>query len=189
MAQNPFDTIHPEDRARCEEAIASLAQTPGLSLELEHRIRRKDGTWGWVEGTFTSLFDDPDVGGLLATLRDITERKRAEEVLRASEARQTFLVGLGDHVRGLTNAAEIPPPPPKPSAVTSGSPDASMERWIRPMSIFASNATGPTEASKAWPGTSGSMTSAICSRYTARAGRSWSTPAGEDARTTGTGGV
>ena len=107
VARNPFDTIHPEDRARCEEAFASLTQTPGLSLELEHRIRRKDGTWGWVEGTFTSLFDDPDVGGLLATLRDITERKRAEEVLRASEARQTFLVGLGDHVRGLTNAAEI----------------------------------------------------------------------------------
>jgi len=107
MAQNPFDTIHPEDRARCEEAFSSLAQTPGLSLDLEHRIRRKDGTWGWVEGTFTSLFDDPDVGGLMATVRDSTERKQAEEVLRASEARQTFLVELGDQVRGLSDPSAI----------------------------------------------------------------------------------
>ena len=107
MAQNPFDTIHPEDRPRCEEAMTRLASSPGLSLELEHRIRRKDGAWGWVEGTFTSLFDDPDVGGLLATVRDITDRKHAEEALRAGEARQTFLLELGDRVRGLTDAAEI----------------------------------------------------------------------------------
>jgi PAS domain S-box-containing protein len=81
LALDPFETIHPEDRPRCEE----LADTPGLSLRLEHRVRHKDGTWRWVEGTFSSLFDDPDVGGLLATLRDVTERKRAEEALRVSE--------------------------------------------------------------------------------------------------------
>ena len=107
MTRDPFGEIHPEDRPRCEEAMTRLASSPGLSLELEHRVRRKDGTWGWVEGTFTSLFDDPDVGGLLATVRDITDRKNAEEALRASEARQTFLLELGDRVRGLTDAAEI----------------------------------------------------------------------------------
>jgi len=85
MALDPFERIHPEDRPRCEEVFEELANTPGLSISLEHRVRHKDGTWRWVEGTFSSLFDDPDVGGLLATVRDVTERKRAEQALRASE--------------------------------------------------------------------------------------------------------
>jgi len=79
VAGNPFDSIHPEDRPRCEEALGRLASNPGLSLDLEHRVRHEDGTWRWVEGTFTSLLDDPDVGGLSATVRGITVRKRAEE--------------------------------------------------------------------------------------------------------------
>ena len=38
-----------------------------------------------MEVTFASLFEDPEVGGLLATVRDVTERKRTEEALRESE--------------------------------------------------------------------------------------------------------
>lgn len=84
---DPFDSMHPEDRPRCEEAFERLAKTPGLSLELEHRVRRKDGEWRWVEATFTSLFDDPAVAGLVATVRDVTERKGAEAALTESEER------------------------------------------------------------------------------------------------------
>jgi PAS domain S-box-containing protein len=85
LALDTFERVHPEDLPRYEEAFEKLTNTPGLSLHLEHRVRHKDGTWCWVEGTFANLFDDPDVGGLLATARDVTERKRAEEALRASE--------------------------------------------------------------------------------------------------------
>jgi len=62
VERHPFDTIHPEDRPRCEEAFQRLLNTAGLSLELEHRVRHKDGSWCWVEGTFASLFGDPEVG-------------------------------------------------------------------------------------------------------------------------------
>jgi PAS domain S-box-containing protein len=85
MSLDPFERMHPEDRPRCEEAFEELADAPGLSIRLEHRVRHKDGTWRWVGGTFSSLFDDPEVGGLLATVRDVTEPKRVEEALRASE--------------------------------------------------------------------------------------------------------
>jgi PAS domain S-box-containing protein len=100
MARNPFDSIHPEDRPRCEEALARLVNSPGLSLDLEHRVRHKDGTWRWMEGTFTSLYDDPGVGGLLATVRDITERKRQEQ-------RQDFLLKLSDVLRSTDDAEAI----------------------------------------------------------------------------------
>jgi PAS domain S-box-containing protein len=84
---DPLERMHPEDRPRCEEAFGELLRNPGLSLQIEHRVRHKDGSWRWVEGTFASLFDDPEVGGLLATVRDVTEDKRAEEALRESEER------------------------------------------------------------------------------------------------------
>ncbi len=107
VALDPFERMHPEDRPRCEEAFEELLGTPGLSVDLEHRVRHKDGTWRWVEGTFTSLFDDPDVGGLLATVRDITARKRAEEALRESEERQAFLLELEDALRPIADAVEV----------------------------------------------------------------------------------
>src|SRR5215216_4603655 len=99
VARNPFDSIHPEDRPRCEEAFGRLRNTPGLSLDLEHRFRHKDGSWRWAQGTFEGLFDDPEIGGLVATVRDVTEKKRAEEALRESEERQAFLLELSDALR------------------------------------------------------------------------------------------
>jgi PAS domain S-box-containing protein len=104
---DPFEQIHPDDRPRCEVAFEQLLRTPGLSLELEHRLRHRDGTWRWVEGTFASLFEDPDVGGLLAAVRDVTERKRTEEALRESEERQAFLLELEDAVRPIADAVEV----------------------------------------------------------------------------------
>ena len=60
---HPSERIHPDDRSRCEEVFGKLLRTPGLSLELEHRARHKDGGWHWVEVTLQSLFDDQEVGG------------------------------------------------------------------------------------------------------------------------------
>src|SRR5918994_2829996 len=107
MALDPFDSIHPEDRPCCAEAFERLASTPGLSLDLEHRVRHKNGTWRWVEGTFNSLFDDPDVGGLLATVRDITGRKEAEERLRRAARLDEFRVVLADALRPLFDPSEV----------------------------------------------------------------------------------
>jgi PAS domain S-box-containing protein len=107
VARNTFDSIHPEDRPRCQEAFERLLATPGLSLGLEHRFRHKDGSWRWAEGTFEGLFDDPEIGGLVATVRDVTEKKRAEESLRESEERQAFLLELSDVLRPLSDAVEI----------------------------------------------------------------------------------
>jgi PAS domain S-box-containing protein len=92
VGRDPFETIHPEDRPRCEEALEALLRAPGLSLKLEHRIKHKNGEWRWVEGTFVSLFDDPEVGGILATVRDVTERRRAEKALEESEERHRLTV-------------------------------------------------------------------------------------------------
>ena len=102
MALDPFEKIHPDDRARCREALLQLASTRGMSLNLAHRFQHKDGTWRWAEGTFTSLFHEPAIGGLVANVRDVTARKTAERATQESEERFRLLVeGTRDYAMFL----------------------------------------------------------------------------------------
>ncbi len=83
-----FDTVHPDDHARIVSALGQLlASGPGATANLEFRAVRKDGTIWWGEANATNLLDDPSVAGVVVNYRDVSERKRAEEALRTSEAR------------------------------------------------------------------------------------------------------
>ena len=87
VGSNPFELghIHPDDVERCEALLRGLADEPGRSVTIEHRYRHKTKGWRWLEGSFTDLFHDPAIGGLVTNFRDVTERKRAEEALREND--------------------------------------------------------------------------------------------------------
>jgi len=77
-------TLHPEDRAEIDATFWRVG--PAVpSLDLTFRGIRKDGQVIWVEGRYRYL---PEDGGILAVLRDITERRHAEEML--AEANETL---------------------------------------------------------------------------------------------------
>jgi two-component system, LuxR family, sensor kinase FixL len=80
MAINGCAVIHPGDIASLAHTFQHLLAIPGLVDTHQFRCRHKDGTWRWVEATMTNLLHDPDVQALVTNLRDITERKQAEEV-------------------------------------------------------------------------------------------------------------
>lgn len=82
VGHTTFDGIHPDDLQAAQRLFAQIALAPGQSAVGEFRVRHKDGTWRWVEGTGTNLLLEPSVQGMLANFRDITERKQAGQETR-----------------------------------------------------------------------------------------------------------
>jgi PAS domain S-box-containing protein len=80
-ATSPVEQIHPDDRTRVFEA-AQKARLTGRGERLEYRIRHKDGSWRVLESTASAIQEaNGDNSGLVIVNRDITERKRAEDLL------------------------------------------------------------------------------------------------------------
>lgn len=77
--------IHPEDIPGAKQAIhAILEQKEWQSIEL--RIRHSNGSWIEFESRFMPvLADDGGIGHIVIISRDISERKKAEEILLQSE--------------------------------------------------------------------------------------------------------
>ncbi len=87
-----LDSLHPDDRDRVLAGLANGLTQGGYSME--YRVRHKDGTYRWIEDDNRVLRGDSgQPKEAVGVWTDITERKRAEEGLRGSEAqlRQTYL--------------------------------------------------------------------------------------------------
>jgi PAS domain S-box-containing protein len=81
IATSPLEQIHPDDRARVLGA-AEKASLTGGGERLEYRMRHKDGSWRVLESTASAIRGPRgEAEGLVVVNRDITERKRAEELL------------------------------------------------------------------------------------------------------------
>jgi diguanylate cyclase (GGDEF)-like protein/PAS domain S-box-containing protein len=80
VGTRPLDFVHPDDVAAYGRVLGDLRDGRVRQAVSRQRYRRKDGSWVWVEATF-SLTHDAKGGqadGYVASVRDITERKEAE---------------------------------------------------------------------------------------------------------------
>jgi PAS domain S-box-containing protein len=76
-----FEQIHPDDRLRVVKAAEKARQT-GCGERLEYRVRHRDGSWRSLESTASPIRNAKgQTDKLVIVNRDITERKRAEELL------------------------------------------------------------------------------------------------------------
>ena len=84
------DQIHPEDQQLVLEA-AEKARLTGRGERLEYRMRHKDGTWRILESVATAIpSEEGPTEKLVIVNRDITERKRAEEMLAHNALHDTL---------------------------------------------------------------------------------------------------
>ena len=82
VGRNAFELIHPDDRPPALELFGELMQQPGHHGKIEVRALHKDGTWRRLEAIGVNRLDDPAIGAVVVTYRDITGRQRTEQDLR-----------------------------------------------------------------------------------------------------------
>ena len=92
------DAIHPDDAAR---VLPVLSANPANTL-LTYRMRRKDGSYVWVETTGKTVEVEGGERQRLIIVRDVSERKLAEDRLAEANARLKILSGE-DGLTGLAN--------------------------------------------------------------------------------------
>jgi len=100
VGTSPVDLLHPDDREGVAHAFAEQLLVTGESSPIEHRIRRRDGSWVWVESVAINLGQDPAVHGILVNARDVTDRRRAERIA-AAQAGILELVARGAALDGV----------------------------------------------------------------------------------------
>jgi two-component system, cell cycle sensor histidine kinase and response regulator CckA len=87
IGSNVLELVHPVDRPRAQELLATW---PAIQYNddpvLPFRIRHKNGSWRDLEALGRNLSSDPR-DGLIINARDVTERVRAEEELKETEAK------------------------------------------------------------------------------------------------------
>ena len=82
-----FAAIDSGDLPRSLELWDETVSTAGQRPPAEVRIWQEDGSSVDAEVIANNLLDEPSVGGIVMTIRDVTQRKQSEEALRDSEAR------------------------------------------------------------------------------------------------------
>ncbi len=76
-----FTGVHPEDQSMVDSVFTDLLSEPGRECRIEVRLKHGDGSWRNFEVLGANQSQDPQIGGVVVTAHDITERKRLEKRL------------------------------------------------------------------------------------------------------------
>lgn len=126
------DITHPDDLA-ANLPLFERAVREGTSYTHEKRYIRKDGGIVWVNNSVSVIRrPDGEPFGVLAVALDVTGRRRAEEELRASEARyRTIFEQANDFLVTTTIEQQITSVNPAVSAALGYTADEMVGRHVR----------------------------------------------------------
>lgn len=105
------DYVYPDDQRQVSEAIAEAVRTKSV-FELEHRIKRVDGSVGWTHSRAIPIFDDSgEITEWIGAASDVTARQQAREdlarVTAISDSQKRFYQSLISSTPDLVYAFDL----------------------------------------------------------------------------------
>jgi PAS domain S-box-containing protein len=92
LGLNTFELIHPDDQDKVKAAFSEILSNAKKIVSVQYRYKNKDGSYVWMECSANNQFSNPHLNGIIAISRNISERKRNEELLKKSEENYRLLV-------------------------------------------------------------------------------------------------
>ena len=108
IGANPFSLIHPDDLNAAD--FQQVVERNQNGTVIQYRFSHRDGSWRWVESVVHNRLDDPAVGGVIVTTRNVTRRRRRDAQQAAiAELSNRILAGgpledLMEHAVGVVGA-------------------------------------------------------------------------------------
>jgi diguanylate cyclase (GGDEF)-like protein/PAS domain S-box-containing protein len=92
LGEDFFELIHPEDADRIRTRLWAPMRRGEAVQPAAYRVRRKDGTYTWLETVAERVVQDGDVVRLQTASREVNERVSIEQALAQNEERYRTVV-------------------------------------------------------------------------------------------------
>lgn len=83
---DPWPLVHPDDRPDVVERMLALRERPGEVHVFSLRARHRDGGYRYLEALARNGLDDPALGCMLLSTRDVSDRESAQQALAQAGA-------------------------------------------------------------------------------------------------------
>ena len=108
IGRNALTLIHPDDVKRAVGDFGKAILTIDSAIPNAFRIVHKEGSERYFGGLGKNLLDNPSIAGFIMNIRDITERKLAEEKLK--DTLESLRKAVGTTVQVMVSAVETRDP-------------------------------------------------------------------------------
>ncbi len=109
LGPDPLHHVHEEDLPALQEAFQRRFSAGFEQEKFEYRLRRRDGTYLWVETVFKAVRDPEtqQITAFIDTSRDIDQRKQAEQHLNVQLDRYHHLLDFTASLEQLRDPAAL----------------------------------------------------------------------------------